>query len=161
MTHINRLTLRMYGLVVNDQYELLLSDEFLQEKNYTKLPGGGLHFGESMTDCLGREFIEELGLPIEKSRFFHINTDLVISVFNSSVQVFNAYFLAQLYEGDWQRINAKYRPFDFEEGSKQSFRWVSLENISPTNDFNFTTDQAAVQSLLDRYRTSELTHISR
>ena len=36
-------------------------------------PGGGLEFGESMADCLQREFQEETNLNIEVGQFIHIN----------------------------------------------------------------------------------------
>jgi 8-oxo-dGTP diphosphatase len=36
-------------------------------------PGGGLNFGETVTECLKREFLEETGLEIEPQEFLFTN----------------------------------------------------------------------------------------
>ena len=46
----------MYGIVVNDDKQVLVSDEFIRGGYFTKFPGGGLEFGEGTRDCLKREF---------------------------------------------------------------------------------------------------------
>nr|MCU0376467.1 NUDIX domain-containing protein [Chitinophagaceae bacterium] len=56
---------RVYGILINEQGELLVADEKIRGGYYTKFPGGGLEFGEGTRDCLVREFQEELGLKVE------------------------------------------------------------------------------------------------
>ena len=58
-----RFNIRVYGIVVNDRNELLVSDELVKGMQFTKFPGGGLEWGEGTQDCLVREFREEL-LPL-------------------------------------------------------------------------------------------------
>jgi len=42
---------RVYGILI-DQGRLLVSDERHHDLSFTKLPGGGLQFGEGTIDCL-------------------------------------------------------------------------------------------------------------
>jgi hypothetical protein len=37
---------RVYGLLLDPQNRLLVSDEYIKGEFFTKLPGGGLEFGE-------------------------------------------------------------------------------------------------------------------
>src|SRR5690349_3590440 len=59
------ITLRVYGILINEKNQVLVSDEYIRGGYFTKFPGGGLEFGEGTRDCLKREFIEEMGLRIE------------------------------------------------------------------------------------------------
>ena len=45
-----------------------------------KFPGGGLEFGESLTDCLHREFKEELSIEIEILDHFTLKTVLLLLI---------------------------------------------------------------------------------
>lgn len=56
--------LRVYGILINENKQVLVSDEFIRGNYYTKFPGGGLEFGEGTRECLKREFKEELDLDI-------------------------------------------------------------------------------------------------
>ena len=59
---MHRFNLRVYGILINDKKQVLVSDEFIRGNYYTKFPGGGLEFGEGTRDCLKREFMEEMNL---------------------------------------------------------------------------------------------------
>ena len=61
----NRFNIRVYGVLKNLENEILVTDEFIRGKEYTKFPGGGLEFGEGTRDCLKREFLEEANLRVE------------------------------------------------------------------------------------------------
>ena len=61
MHHFN---IRVYGILVNEQKQVLVADEYIRGGYYTKFPGGGLEFGEGTRDCLKREFIEEMNLSV-------------------------------------------------------------------------------------------------
>ena len=56
---------RVYGVLLDEEKRLLVSDEFIRGQYITKLPGGGLEIGEGTRDCLQREFKEETGLDVK------------------------------------------------------------------------------------------------
>ena len=60
------LTVRVYGILMNEKKQVLVSDEYIRGEYYTKFPGGGLEIGEGTRDCLKREFIEEMNLKVSK-----------------------------------------------------------------------------------------------
>lgn len=37
--------LRVYGILINEEKQVLVSDEFIRGNYITKFPGGGLEFG--------------------------------------------------------------------------------------------------------------------
>ena len=49
------------ALILNDQKEFLLCKE---ENGIWELPGGGIQFGEEVTECIQREILEEMGLQV-------------------------------------------------------------------------------------------------
>lgn len=60
-----RFTIRVYGIILNENEEVLLSDESYMGHRFTKFPGGGLEYGEGTIDCLKREMREETGCEVE------------------------------------------------------------------------------------------------
>ena len=73
MEKIDRFNIRVYALCIEDQKILTLFESYAGEK-LVKLPGGGLEFGEGVTDCLHREFMEELNVKIEILEHLYSNT---------------------------------------------------------------------------------------
>ena len=57
--------LRVYGILINEQNQLLVSDEYIRGMKITKFPGGGLEFGEGTRDCLKREFLDYIKLDTQ------------------------------------------------------------------------------------------------
>ena len=68
---IEKIVVRVYGIWINDDSQILLSDEYYDGAYFTKFPGGGLELGEGVLDCLKREWKEELGVEIENIRHFY------------------------------------------------------------------------------------------
>ncbi len=62
-----RPTVRAAGLIFSDAGLLLVKQHRL-EREYWLLPGGGVHFGESLSEALRRELREELRLEIDAGR---------------------------------------------------------------------------------------------
>jgi 8-oxo-dGTP diphosphatase len=137
--------IRVYGLLVNDDNEVLISDEQEYGVRFTKFPGGGLEFGEGLIDGLKREFVEECNTEIEVLNHFYTTDFFVKSAFNDS-QVISIYYMVKNTEP--LSLNFKTIVFDFDgEGDVlQSFRWVKLSNLA-SEDFLFPTDQHVAKLL--------------
>ncbi len=73
---------RVYGILINEQKQVLVSDEFIRGSYYTKFPGGGLEFGEGTRDCLKREFMEEMNLKVEIGEHIYTTDFFQLSAFN-------------------------------------------------------------------------------
>lgn len=134
---------RVYGLLINAQNEVLLSDEFEYNRRFTKFPGGGLEFGEGLIDGLKREFMEECNAEIDIISHFYTTDFYEKSSFNDS-QILSVYYLVK--EIKPLEINFKTELFDFDENIKQSFRWVNINNLTE-HDVTFKTDQTVVNLL--------------
>jgi 8-oxo-dGTP diphosphatase len=64
--------IRVYGIIVNNNNEVLLFDEHQHGMQMTKFPGGGLEFGEGTIEGLMREFKEECnGQEIKNINHFY------------------------------------------------------------------------------------------
>lgn len=135
--------LRVYGLIISDKQEVLLSDEYEYGQYFTKFPGGGVEIGEGLIEALKREFIEECNTPIEVIGHFYTTDFYEKSSFNES-QVISIYYLVRPLEP--LSLAFKTMVFDFDESSTQSFRWVGISRLSE-DDVTFKTDKAVVALL--------------
>jgi 8-oxo-dGTP diphosphatase len=135
---------RVYGLLINDTNEVLVSDEQSGGRIFSKFPGGGLELGEGLIDALKREFMEECNAKIEVLNHLYTTDFYEQSSFNDS-QIISIYYLVK--EVQPLVLNFKTIVFDFDEGTLQSFRWVSLDELS-TDDVTFKTDKTAIELLL-------------
>lgn len=73
-TFTNKLRVRVCGLLIqNDQMLLAQVHSPITDELVWMPPGGGLSFGESMKDCLKREFKEETNLSVEVQKLVHVN----------------------------------------------------------------------------------------
>jgi 8-oxo-dGTP diphosphatase len=124
---------RVYGILINDAGEVLISDEQEYGMRFTKFPGGGLEFGEGLIDGLKREFVEEC----------NINVDVISHFYTTDV-----YYLVK----NIDRINFTIKTvvFDFDGDGDvlQAFRWVKLTDLNPDN-FIFPTDKRVVELLIN------------
>ena len=64
-------TIRVAGLLVYDD-RILMVEQGRGEERYWLLPGGGVRFGETLSDALRREFREELRLRVGVSKLLAI-----------------------------------------------------------------------------------------
>jgi len=137
---------RVYGLLINADNEILISDEQEYGMRFTKFPGGGLEFGEGLVEGLKREFIEECNAEIEVTGHYYTTDFYVKSAFNDS-QVISVYYLVK--NVNPLNLTIKTRVFDFDgEGDiLQSFRWVKLSGLK-SEDFLFQTDQHVAKLLI-------------
>ncbi len=68
-------TVRVAGLLVDD-HRILMVEQGRGEECYWLLPGGGVQFGESLTEALRREFLEELGLRVGVYRLLAVSESI-------------------------------------------------------------------------------------
>jgi 8-oxo-dGTP diphosphatase len=120
---------RVYGVLLDSKKRLLVSDEFIRGNYYTKLPGGGLEFGEGTRDCLKREFMEETGLDVSVGDHLYTTDFFQISAFNNRDQILSIYY--RVHTPEPIDLPIKTSPFDFAahqvadpEGESEVFRWV-------------------------------------
>jgi ADP-ribose pyrophosphatase YjhB (NUDIX family) len=141
--------IRVYGLIINDENQVLITDEFQLNMKMTKFPGGGLDFGEGTIDCLKREMMEECNQEIQSIKHFYTTDFYQKALFWDDRQLISIYYLARLKEPIQFRISDQ--PFDFQDltNGNQSFRWISADQIIP-EDFTFPIDKH-VAHLLKEY----------
>jgi len=115
---------RVYGLLINDKNEILLSDEIIRGNFYTKFPGGGMEFGEGTIECLIREFKEELQIDVEVLHHFYTTDYYQQSYFNPNDQIISIYYCVSCKEPfNLQQINS-------EQGRSEQFRFVHLSDFA-------------------------------
>lgn len=120
-----KFNLRAYGILINNNKEVLLSDEFRYGQRFTKFPGGGLEWGEGLEECLKREYLEETGKQIRVKSHFYTTGFFQQSAFNNEDQLIAVYYLVELAEGENLEVSKREFDFDEEEGA-QSLRWLPL-----------------------------------
>lgn len=126
--------IRVYGILLDSQQRLLVSDEFIRGAYITKLPGGGLEFGEGTRDCLKREFKEETGLDVTIGEHFYTTDFFQISAFNHKDQIVSIYYLVHAEEPI--PLETKTKPFDLSpeqisdpNGESEVFRWIPWNEL--------------------------------
>ncbi|WP_028295515.1 NUDIX domain-containing protein [Olivibacter sitiensis] len=137
---------RVYGILLNDKDEVLLSDEQEYGMRFTKFPGGGLEYGEGLIDGLKREYLEECGVAVNVLRHIYTTDFFERSYFNDS-QILSVYYLVD-YPGPFH-VSFKEKAFDFDgEGEVlQAFRWMPI-HLLDDKVLTFDTDKRAFSELL-------------
>jgi len=132
---IESYTVRVYGILIDSQKRILLSDEFIRGDYFTKFPGGGLELGEGTRDCLKREFMEETGLDVTIGDHIYTTDYFQISAFNPKNQIISIYYYAHASEP--VQVVDKKIPFDFTpeqvsdpRGQSEVLRWVEWADLS-------------------------------
>ncbi len=140
---------RVYGLLINQNNEVLVSDEEEYGIRFSKFPGGGLEFGEGLLDGLKREFVEECNADIEIINHFYTTDFFEKSSFNDS-QVISIYYLVKEKAPLQLAFKNKIYDFDSEGEILQAFRWVKIEDLD-LDEITFKTDKVVAQLLKDRF----------
>lgn len=129
--------IRVYGILINSAKQVLVSDEYIRGKYYTKFPGGGLEFGEGTRDCLKREFKEEMNLEVKIGDHIYTTDYYQMSAFNPSHQIISIYYFSEALENITVPLRTK--EFDFDEDQLliykelneiETFRFVEKELFS-------------------------------
>lgn len=131
---------RVYGILINNQNEILLSDEIIQGQFYTKFPGGGLEIGEGTRECLKREFMEEMNLPVEVENHFYTTDFYQQSAFNPDQQIISVYYYVSATEAiNLEEINSS-------NEQSETFRFVCLSDFSE-EEVSLPIDKAVARQL--------------
>lgn len=134
MQHFN---IRVYGILINEQRQVLVSDELIRGSYITKFPGGGLEFGEGTRDCLRREFMEEMNLPVEVTDHLYTTDFFQLSAFNPGHQIISIYYAVKAM--DEITVPLRTNPFDFDEAQlkvyeekkeTETFRFINGDDFS-------------------------------
>lgn len=127
--------IRVYGILLDENNRLLVSDEFIRGNYFTKLPGGGLEFGEGTRECLKREFMEETGLEVEVGDHIYTTDFFQISAFNNKDQIISIYYHVKAKHPIEIKTNTT--PFDFAphqvadpNGESEVFRWIEWNELT-------------------------------
>ncbi|MEO5892942.1 MAG: NUDIX domain-containing protein [Ferruginibacter sp.] len=131
------ISVRVYGILINDKKQVLVSDEYIRGSYYTKFPGGGLEIGEGTRDCLKREFKEEMDLEVTIGDHIYTTDFFQQSAFNSAHQILSIYYFATALEQI--TVPLRNQEFDFDEQQLriyeevqqiETFRFVEWEKFS-------------------------------
>ncbi|WP_295772988.1 NUDIX hydrolase [uncultured Mucilaginibacter sp.] len=139
---------RVYGLLINHEQEVLLTDEQVQGYRFTKFPGGGVEFGEGLSQALKREFMEECNTEVDVMSHFYTTDFFVKSAFNDS-QIISVYYLVKAIGPLNFAVKTKAFDFDGDSLQMQSFRWEKISNLTPQN-VTFPIDQYVVELLKEQ-----------
>lgn len=131
------LNIRVYGILINEQKQVLVSDEYIRRMYITKFCGGGLEQGEGTRDCLKREFMEEMNLEVEVTNHIYTTDFYQPSSFRKGDQIISIYY----YVNPLQPITAPLRtaPFQFDEremkmynetGETETFRFIDRKDFN-------------------------------
>jgi ADP-ribose pyrophosphatase YjhB (NUDIX family) len=144
---------RVYGILIHDENQILVSDEYIKGKYYTKFPGGGLEIGEGTRDCLKREFKEEMNLSVKVSDHIYTTDFYQQSAFNPDDQIISIYYFVEPAEpisfhlthskNDFTGDQLKIYQRDFKI---ETFRFVELNALS-ADDLSFPIDKMVLQML--------------
>lgn len=146
----NKVMVRVYGLLINEKNQVLLSDEKMGGMQFTKFPGGGLEPGEGTIDCLRREALEEMNQPIKNIEHFYTTDFYQASSFHKNTQIISVYYQFQL-EGD-QQFETVEKPFQWSRNldKDEVFRWKNIGSIAET-DLTFPIDRKVVQLIREKW----------
>jgi 8-oxo-dGTP diphosphatase len=149
---------RVYGLLINEKNELLVSDEYIRGGYYTKFPGGGLEFGEGTRDCLQREFMEEMDLKVKVGDHVYTTDFFQLSAFQPDHQIISIYYFAEALEEI--KVPLRKKAFDFDEAQLkiydlkkeiETFRFIPLQELKE-NSVTLPIDKIVVRQLLENIK---------
>jgi 8-oxo-dGTP pyrophosphatase MutT (NUDIX family) len=149
MSHI---TVRIYGILIDSAHGLLVSDEFIRGDYFTKLPGGGLEFGEGTRDCLIREFKEETGLDVTVGDHIYTTDFYQPSAFRAGDQILSIYYYVSpvcLSKLQTRSIAFDFKPEEIADknGQAEHTRWILLKDLSEET-MNLPIDKIVINKIL-------------
>jgi 8-oxo-dGTP diphosphatase len=152
---VERISLRVYGILMDDNRRVLVSDEFIRGNYFTKFPGGGLELGEGTRDCLKREFKEETCLDVTIGEHLYTTDYFQVSAFNNRDQIISIYYLVHVEQPI--SLLTKTALFDFEphqvsdpKGTAEVFRWIEFNELTEET-VSLPIDKIVVRVVKEKY----------
>ncbi len=142
--------IRIYGIMINDKKEVLLSDEYRFGMLMTKFPGGGMKYGEGPEDCLHREALEELGQEVEIIQHFYTTGFYQKALFHEEKQLISIYYLITPKGRIKFAVSGKLYDFPEKQEGSISFRWKKICSIEP-EDLTFPVDRFVAKMLKEQH----------
>jgi len=129
--------IRVYGILINEARQVLVSDEYIRGNYFTKFPGGGLELGEGTRDCLAREFMEEMQLKVAVKEHLYTTDYYQKSAFHPDHQILSIYYNVEALEPISAPLRTKLFDFDDQQlatyatsGETETFRFVDWDDFS-------------------------------
>ena len=151
-------SIRVYGILINQAKEVLVSDEYIRGNYYTKFPGGGLEIGEGTRDCLQREFMEEMNLKVAVGDHIYTTDIYQQSAFNAAHQIVSIYYFATALQPITVPLRTKLFDFDkkqlsiYEEKKQiETFRFIDWNNFS-AESVTLTLDKIAAGIVKENFK---------
>jgi len=137
---MKQFNIRVYGVLINEQRQVLVSDELIRGQYYTKFPGGGLEIGEGTRDCLKREFMEEMNLAVEVLDHLYTTDFYQPSAFNPDHQIISIYYLVKPLEEITARLSNTV--FDFNHEQLERYKLLNEIETFRFIDWNDLTEES-------------------
>ena len=117
----NQLRVRVCGICVQDDKILLINHSGMNESDeFWSPPGGGLQFGETIEDCLKREFLEETKTIILVGDFLRINEFV-----KPPLHAIELFYEVKIVSGE---IQIGFDP-EMQEQIIKDVKWLSFEEV--------------------------------
>tara|TARA_B100001063_G_scaffold45048_1_gene38763 strand:+ start:2966 stop:3418 length:453 start_codon:yes stop_codon:yes gene_type:complete len=136
-------TSRVYGFLINNSKQVLVSAERFNGIPLIKFPGGGVEWGEGLQEALIREFKEELKISIGVKENIYFNDFPVESVIDKRYQVQAFFYHVEPLEPMRFSTVLSLKP---PEKNTENFIWVDLKNLSEEL-FTYEIEKEAVKAL--------------
>lgn len=132
-------TIRVYGLLKDEEGNVVVSDEKIKGSLFTKFPGGGLEFGEGTRECLVREFKEEMNLSVQVNEHLYTTDYFQRSAFNPAHQIISIYYMVRALEPI--HIPKQKKPFSFTEAEMARYEQTQQMETFRLIPWNLFSDQ--------------------
>lgn len=141
---------RVYGILINDKKQVLVSDERIYNRNIevTKFPGGGLELGEGTKDCIIRECKEELDIDVAVADHLYTTDFFQQSAFNDEHQIISIYYVINPLEPMNVGVNNEGPVYPDEVG--EIFRFIDWDYFN-ADSVTLPIDKIAAAILKERF----------
>jgi 8-oxo-dGTP diphosphatase len=125
----NHLRVRICGICVQKGKILLINHSGMNESSeFWSPPGGGLQFGETIEDCLKREFLEETNTIISIGKFLAVNEFI-----KSPLHAIELFYEVKIESGE---VKKGFDP-EMKEQIIKDIQWLSFEEILEKGEGRF------------------------